>query len=390
VYLGAVSSITMSKLSPSLCRDTAYMEMRLGRMASISFTGRMSGNQIAFSWEEHVREGGSDNSAVDRMFGNAAPCRFTVKGASAGALATIANEVRGMEVAAAVSLRSQDVKAEGVLFLPSKTSRVRTVVVTIDCGVGHAVYDSPEWRKLAEAVNGALLRVRFSNIGPPLHAPPMDAFGDKPVVNRQIGPRGCAGRLSEVGLPAAGSRDELLRGGVRSVERVRRPAGWLAHSHSDAPMRRSWCFKPSPRTWSPAAAPGHNHTRNLVVDSRHQSALVSADDTMAKSTVPDILPGTLDLLILRALQTEALHGWAISERIQQISQDVLQITQGSLYPALHRLEHQGWVEAEWAVSELGRRAKYYRLTASGRRQLAVEAGEWDRMSAAIGRVMKLA
>jgi transcriptional regulator len=111
---------------------------------------------------------------------------------------------------------------------------------------------------------------------------------------------------------------------------------------------------------------------------------------MAKSTVPDILPGTLDLLILRTLQTQALHGWAISERIQQISQDVLQINQGSLYPALHRLEHQGWVEAEWAVSELGRRAKYYRLTASGRRQLAVEAEEWDRMSAAIGRVMRLA
>ena len=111
---------------------------------------------------------------------------------------------------------------------------------------------------------------------------------------------------------------------------------------------------------------------------------------MAKHTVPDLLPGTLDLLILRTLQTEALHGWAISERIQQISQDVLQINQGSLYPALHRLEHQGWIEAEWAVSELGRRAKYYRLTVSGRRQLAVETDEWDRMSAAIGRVMKLA
>jgi transcriptional regulator len=111
---------------------------------------------------------------------------------------------------------------------------------------------------------------------------------------------------------------------------------------------------------------------------------------MAKNVVPDILPGTLDLLILRTLQTEALHGWAISERIQQISEDVLQINQGSLYPALHRLEHQGWIEAEWAVSELGRRAKYYQLTVSGRRQLAVEAREWDRMSAAIGRVMKLA
>ena len=111
---------------------------------------------------------------------------------------------------------------------------------------------------------------------------------------------------------------------------------------------------------------------------------------MTRHTVPDLLPGTLDLLILRTLQNQSLHGWAISERIQQISQDVLQINQGSLYPALHRLEHQGWISAEWAVSELGRRAKYYQLTASGRRQLAVEAGEWDRMSAAIGRVMKLA
>ena len=85
-----------------------------------------------------------------------------------------------------------------------------------------------------------------------------------------------------------------------------------------------------------------------------------------------------------------MHGWAISERIQQISQDVLQVNQGSLYPALHRLEHQSWIEAEWGVSELGRRAKFYRLTAGGRRQLAIAAGEWERMTTAIGRVMKLA
>src|ERR1041385_7409635 len=104
----------------------------------------------------------------------------------------------------------------------------------------------------------------------------------------------------------------------------------------------------------------------------------------------DLLKGTLDLLILRTLQAGAMHGWAISERIQQISEDVLQINQGSLYPALHRLEHQGWIEAEWKVSELGRRAKYYRLTASGRRQLAIETRAWERMSNAIGRVMKLA
>ena len=110
----------------------------------------------------------------------------------------------------------------------------------------------------------------------------------------------------------------------------------------------------------------------------------------ATNDAPELLPGTLDLLILRTLQTDVMHGWAVSERIQQISRDVLQINQGSLYPALHRLEHQGWIEAEWRVSELGRRAKYYRLTASGRRQLAVEASEWERMSTAIDRVMKLA
>jgi transcriptional regulator len=102
------------------------------------------------------------------------------------------------------------------------------------------------------------------------------------------------------------------------------------------------------------------------------------------------LPGTLDLLILRTLQTAPLHGWAISDRIQQVSQDVLQVNQGSLYPALHRLEHRGWIDAEWRVSELGRRAKYYRLTAAGRRQVAIELNAWERMSAAIGRVVKLA
>jgi PadR family transcriptional regulator PadR len=119
-------------------------------------------------------------------------------------------------------------------------------------------------------------------------------------------------------------------------------------------------------------------------------ALLSVFDTMPRAPIPDLLPGTLDLLILRTLRTDSLHGWAISERIQQISEDVLQVNQGSLYPALHRLEHRGWVDAEWRVSELGRRAKYYRLTAAGRRQLAVEASEWERMTTAISRVMKLA
>jgi PadR family transcriptional regulator, regulatory protein PadR len=111
---------------------------------------------------------------------------------------------------------------------------------------------------------------------------------------------------------------------------------------------------------------------------------------MSRDTIPNLLQGTLDLLILRTLQNGTLHGWAISERIQQISEDVLQVNQGSLYPALHRLEHRGWIDADWGVSELGRRAKFYKLTAAGRRQLALEATEWERMTTAIGRVMKLA
>src|SRR6478735_6893754 len=105
---------------------------------------------------------------------------------------------------------------------------------------------------------------------------------------------------------------------------------------------------------------------------------------------PELLPGTLDLLILRTLQRDALHGWAISERIQQISQEVLQVNQGSLYPALHRLEHQGWIDAEWGVSELGRRARFYKLNKAGRKQLELETNQWARLSAAIGRVLDLA
>ena len=104
----------------------------------------------------------------------------------------------------------------------------------------------------------------------------------------------------------------------------------------------------------------------------------------------DLLQGTLDLLILRTLQGGPLHGWAISERIQQISQQVLQVNQGSLYPALHRLEHQGWIEAEWGISELGRRARFYRLTPSGRQQLGAETESWARLTTAIGRVLELA
>jgi transcriptional regulator len=117
---------------------------------------------------------------------------------------------------------------------------------------------------------------------------------------------------------------------------------------------------------------------------------VSTVDTMPRASIPDLLPGTLDLLILRTLQPQSLHGWAIAERIEQVSNDILQVGQGSLYPALHRLEHRGWIEAEWRTSELGRRAKYYQLTPVGRRRLSAEAQAWDRMTGAIARVMKYA
>jgi len=104
----------------------------------------------------------------------------------------------------------------------------------------------------------------------------------------------------------------------------------------------------------------------------------------------DLLQGTLDLLILRALQAEPQHGWAISERIQQVSENVLQVNQGSLYPALHRLEHKGWIAAEWGVSELGRRARFYRLTPSGRKKLEAERRNWERFTVAMSRVLEMA
>jgi transcriptional regulator len=97
----------------------------------------------------------------------------------------------------------------------------------------------------------------------------------------------------------------------------------------------------------------------------------------------DLVQGTLDLLILKTLLPEEMHGWAIAKRIQQVSGEVLQVQQGSLYPALHRLEQQGWIEAKWAESETGRQAKFYTLTASGRGQLEKETANWNRLSAAI-------
>jgi transcriptional regulator len=109
---------------------------------------------------------------------------------------------------------------------------------------------------------------------------------------------------------------------------------------------------------------------------------------MTKPT--DLVQGTLDLLIMRTIATEELHGWAIAQRIQQLSNEVLQVNQGSLYPALQRLERQGWLTADWGMSETNRRARFYKLTAAGKRRLEQERADWDRLSAAISLVMRTA
>jgi PadR family transcriptional regulator PadR len=104
----------------------------------------------------------------------------------------------------------------------------------------------------------------------------------------------------------------------------------------------------------------------------------------------DLPQGTLDLLILRTISSEPLHGWAISERLQQISSDALRVRQGSLYPALHRLERKGWIAATWGASENNRRAKYYDLTKQGRKQLEVERDAWEKLTAAVAQVLRTA
>jgi PadR family transcriptional regulator PadR len=104
----------------------------------------------------------------------------------------------------------------------------------------------------------------------------------------------------------------------------------------------------------------------------------------------DLVQGTLDLLILKAIAVEPMHGWAIAQRISQLSRDVLQVQQGSLYPALQRLERQGWIAADWGASENNRRARFYRLTKAGRKHLEREQASWDRLSSAIALVLRSA
>ena len=108
---------------------------------------------------------------------------------------------------------------------------------------------------------------------------------------------------------------------------------------------------------------------------------------MPKNKTAELLQGALELLVLRLLQAQPLNGWDIMQRLQVVSGEVLTVTAGSLYPALHRMEHRGWIEAEWGVSENNRRAKYYRLTALGRRMLRKRTESWERLVAAVGRVL---
>jgi PadR family transcriptional regulator PadR len=128
---------------------------------------------------------------------------------------------------------------------------------------------------------------------------------------------------------------------------------------------------------------------NLLNFSVKSSILLSVTERSAILSKPtDLVQGTLDLLILTVIALEPMHGWAIAQRIRQMSKDVLQVGQGALYPSLHKLEQNGWISSEWAVSENNRRAKYYTLTKAGRKALEQEAAQWERLAAAISLIVR--
>ena len=134
---------------------------------------------------------------------------------------------------------------------------------------------------------------------------------------------------------------------------------------------------------APLAYRGELRYHHSVTDGKAQSGLL----TMSKPS--DLVQGTLDLLLLKILALEPLHAWAISQRLKQVSGDILQVSDGSLYPALHKLEQEGWITAEWKPSENNRRAKFYALTRKGRRQLEKETADWQRLSGAITLIVQL-
>jgi PadR family transcriptional regulator PadR len=134
-------------------------------------------------------------------------------------------------------------------------------------------------------------------------------------------------------------------------------------------------------------------TRRALVDNRQQARQTLVERRQERrikmKSRLDLLQGTLDLLILKTLALEPMHGWGISQRIQQTSEDVLCVNQGSLYPALQRLETAGWLESAWGSSDNNRQAKFYRLTKKGQRQLREETAQWERMSAAVGKILSV-
>lgn len=109
---------------------------------------------------------------------------------------------------------------------------------------------------------------------------------------------------------------------------------------------------------------------------------------MSKNKKPELLQGTLDMLVLKALSLGAMHGYGVGQRIQQLADDMLKVEEGTLYPALYRIEQRGWIESEWGTSENNRRARFYKLTRAGRKQLAVEETQWEQLSAGIAKVMQ--
>ena len=128
----------------------------------------------------------------------------------------------------------------------------------------------------------------------------------------------------------------------------------------------------------------------LTVDNTEDRLLSTVKGRHGVGKPVDVVQGTVDLLIMKAVALKPVHGWAISQRINQLSQDVLRVNQGSLYPALQRLEREGWITADWGVSENNRRARFYRLTKAGHRHLAREQANWDRLSSAIALVLRTA
>jgi PadR family transcriptional regulator PadR len=125
----------------------------------------------------------------------------------------------------------------------------------------------------------------------------------------------------------------------------------------------------------------------LLLSAHRSDILLSVTERSLLSKPTDLVQGTLDLLVLKVIALEPMHGWAIAQRIRQISGDVLQVGQGALYPSLHKLEQNGWISSKWAISENNRRAKYYTLTKAGRKAMEQEAAQWDRLSTAIALVV---